>query len=76
MKNERLLNYFSQQVNLFFDNRLGEESRQNLLDAVQNDSDISKVFETERQYRDFIKTKAKRPCPSEDLIKSIKSKLG
>lgn len=75
MKKNNLLNYFSQQVNLYFDNRLTKDSEQNLLDAVNNDSECSKVFNTEKQFRDFIKTNVKRPGASKDLIKSIKSKL-
>lgn len=75
MKKNNLLNYFSQQVNLYFDNRLTKDSEQNLMDAVNNDSVCSKVFNSEKQFRDFIKSNAKRPSASEDLIKSIKSKL-
>jgi|GEM_PF-5148072 len=75
MKNNSLLNYFSQQVNLYLDNRLAEDSKQNLLDAINNDSECSKVYNTEKQFRDFIKTNAKRTSASKDLINSIKSKL-
>jgi len=75
MKNNSLLNYFSQQVNLYLDNRLTSDSEQNLLDAIQHDSECSKVYNKEKQFRDFIKTNLKRPCASEDLINSIKKKL-
>ena len=75
MKNNNLLNYFSQQVNLYLDNRLTSDSEQNLLDAIQCDSECNKVYNSEKQFRDFIKTNLKRPCASEDLINSIKKKL-
>lgn len=75
MKNNNLLNYFSQQVNLYLDNRLNTDSEQNLMDAVNSDSECSKVYNSEKQFRDFIKSNVKRPSASEDLIQSIKSKL-
>jgi len=75
MKNDSLLNYFSQQVNLYLDDRLTEESKENLLEAVKNDSRCSKVLESEKHFRNFIKSNAKRTSVSEDLIKSIKSKI-
>jgi len=75
MKNNNLLNYFSQQVNLYLDNRLNTDSEQNLMDAVNNDSECSQVYNSEKQFRDFIKSNVKRPSASPDLIQAIKSKL-
>ena len=75
MNKNNLLNYFSHQVNLYLDNRLTEDSKENLMDAINNDSECSKVYKTEKQFRDFIRSRAKRPCASKDLINSIKSKL-
>jgi len=75
MKNNNLLNYFSQQVNLYLDNRLNEDSEQNLLDAVNNDTTCNEVFQTEKQFRDLIKTKTQRQSASIELINSIKKKL-
>lgn len=75
MEKNSLLNYFSQQVNLYLDNRLTTDSEQNLLDAIESDSECNKVYNCEKQFRDFIKTNLQRPCASEDLINSIKKKL-
>ena len=75
MKNYNLLNYFSQQVNLYLDNRLNEDSRQNLLDAVENDDTCNQVFQREKQFRDLIKNNAKRQSASIELINSIKKQL-
>ena len=75
MKNNNLLYYFSQQVNLYLDNRLNDDSKQNLMDAINNDSECNEVFKSEKQFRDFIKSNVKRPIASKDLINSIKSKL-
>ena len=41
MAHENLLNYFSQQVNLYLDNRLSEESSQHLLNIVNKDDIIA-----------------------------------
>lgn len=75
MKKNSLLTYFSQQVNLYLDNRLTQDSEQNLLDAINQDSECNKVYNSEKQFRDFIKSNIKRPCVSDDLKKSIKKKL-
>jgi len=75
MKNNSLLTYFSQQVNLYLDNRLTQDSEQNLLDAIQSDSECNQVYNKEKQFRDFIKSNIKRPSASQDLIKSIKKQM-
>lgn len=75
MKNNNLLNYFSHQVNLYFDNRLTEESKQDLLKVVQDDPQCNQVFEKEKHFRNFIKNNVKRPCASAELIKIIRNKI-
>jgi hypothetical protein len=76
MAHENLLNYFSQQVNLYLDNRLNEESSQHLLNTVNQDPECQNVFNKEKNFRDFIKNNAKRTSASEELINIIKDKLG
>ena len=75
MKNYNLLNYFSQQVNLYLDNRLTEESRQNLMEAIDKDDTCNQVFQKEKQFRDLIKSKTTRKSASIELINSIKKNL-
>ncbi len=76
MAHENLLNYFSHQVNLYLDNRLNEESSQHLMAAVNEDDECQQVFNKEKTFRDFVKQNVKRPCASQDLINSIRQKLG
>jgi hypothetical protein len=76
MAHENLLSFFSDQVNLYLDNRLSPESTQHLMDIVQKDDECSQVFKKEKTFRDFVKNNVKRPCASSDLIQSIKSNLG
>lgn len=75
MKNYNLLNYFSQQVNLYLDNRLTEESKQNLMEAIDKDDTCNQVFQKEKQFRDLIKSKTTRKSASIELINSIKKNL-
>jgi len=74
MENKNLLNFFSQQVNLYLDNRLNDDSSESLLNAVNEDKECNKVFNTEKNFRDFVRNNVKRPCASTDLIDSIKNK--
>ena len=74
MENKNLLNFFSQQVNLYLDNRLNDDSSESLLNAVNEDSQCNKVFNTEKNFRDFVRNNVKRPCASSDLIDTIKNK--
>ena len=74
MENKNLLSYFSNQVNLYLDNRLNPDGQETLMNAVDQDQQCGKVFRTEKNFRDFVKNNVKRPCASNDLIKSIKDK--
>ena len=43
------------QVNLYFDNALGENEKQELLSKVDNDPRCCKIFNKEKHFREFIK---------------------
>lgn len=75
MENKHLLNYFSNQVNLYLDNRLTEESKENLLQVVNEDPQCSQMFKEEKDFRDFIKNNVQRPVVSAKLIKDIRNKI-
>jgi tyrosine-protein phosphatase YwqE len=76
MAHENLLHFFSNQVNLYLDNRLNEESSQQLMDIVQKDDECSKLFKTERSFRELIKKNVPRQVVSTDLIQTIKNSVG
>lgn len=76
MAHDNLLQYFSQQVNLYLDDRLNEESKQHLLNVVNQDDECQGVFNREKTFRDFVKNNVKRPCATQQLIDNIKNKLG
>ncbi len=63
------------QINLFFDNELDNENKEQLLNKVDNDPKCQSMFKKERNFRDYIKNNIKRPSVSTDLIQTIKTKL-
>ena len=63
------------QVNLFFDNELADTEKQELLQRVETDPKITKIFKQEKTYRDFIKNNVSRPKVSSDFIQTIKDRI-
>ncbi len=63
------------QINLFFDNELDSENKEQLLYKIDNDPKCQSMFKKERNFRDYIKNNIKRPSVSTDLIQTIKTKL-
>ncbi|MBT8190546.1 MAG: hypothetical protein HKN67_03360 [Saprospiraceae bacterium] len=63
------------QVNLYFDNALGDNEKKELLSRVDNDPRCSKIFKKEKTFREFIKNNVARPSVSTDLIQSIKDRI-
>ena len=76
MAHENLLHFFSNQVNLYLDNRLNEESSQQLMDIVQKDDECSQLFKKEQPFRELIKNNVTRQVVSTDLIQTIKNSVG
>lgn len=75
MKNNHLLNYFSQQVNLYLDDRLNDDSKESLMKAVDQDDTCSQLFNKEKNFRDFVKNNVKRSQVPNQLIDKIRNKL-
>jgi len=63
------------QVNLFFDNELADSEKQELLQQVETNPKITKIFKQEKTYRDFIKNNVSRPPVSSDFIQTIKDRI-
>ncbi len=75
MKKQHLINYFSQQVDLYLDNRLTEESKECLMQIVNQDKECCQIFIKEKNFRDFVKSHVKRPDVPTSLIEDIRSKI-
>ena len=76
MNNKNLLNYFSEQVNLYLDNRLTEDSKETLMKVIDEDPVCNKLYSSEKTFRDFVKNNVKRPSASVELINNIKNRIG
>ncbi len=64
-----------QRIGLYFDNELNPQDQDDLLSLVQNDARCSKMFNKEKNFRDFIKNNVKRPSVSPDMIQSIRDRI-
>lgn len=64
-----------QKINLYFDNALPEKDQRDLLQRVHTDPQCNQMFNKEKNFRDFIKNKAKRSPVSPDIIQSIRDRI-
>ena len=62
-------------INLFFDNELCDHDKEDLLHKVNSDPNCCKIFNKEKNFREFIKNNVKRPEVSSDLIQSIRDRI-
>lgn len=64
-----------QRIEMYFDNELDDKSCQSLLTKVQSDPRCNKLFNKEKNFREYIKTNVKRSSVSADLIQNIKNSI-
>jgi len=69
------MNEIRESINLYFDNALTNDDQQNLLNKVDSDSTCHKIFNQEKNMREFIKNNVTRPAVSPDLIQNIKNNI-
>lgn len=62
-------------IHMYFDNELCNDDCQSLLSKVETDARCSKMFNKEKNFREFIKTNVKRPSVSPDFIQNIKDRI-
>ena len=74
MKNQEIQS-IHQQINLYFDNELGQQDQEDLLHKIDSDPLYNQVYTKELNFRNLIKNHAKRPNVSAHLIQSIKDKI-
>lgn len=75
MGNLHNLDEIHNRVTLYFDNALGDNERDELLEQVNQDPRCSKIFNKEKNFREFLRKNAYRPEVSSDFIQSIKNKI-
>ncbi|MBK7807254.1 MAG: hypothetical protein KA270_11695 [Saprospiraceae bacterium] len=64
-----------QQINLLLDNELPKEDHQNLISRMESDPRCNKIFNKEKDFRDFVKNNVRRPAVSPDFIQNIKDRI-
>jgi hypothetical protein len=74
MDNQNLQN-IREEIGMYFDRQLNAEQQQSLLDRVNADPAYHRVFTQEKEIRDHLKQKVRRPGVSPDLIQSIKDNI-
>lgn len=75
MGNLNKIEEIQNRVTLYFDNALGESEKNELMEQVNQDPRCSKIFNKEKNFREFIKNNVQRPSVSSDLIQNIKDKI-
>lgn len=61
------------QINLYFDNELNQTDSDYLINKIKEDPKKEKIFESEKNFREFIQSNIKRPNVSSSLIANIKN---
>ena len=75
MPNFENMNEIRASINLYFDNALTTDAQQNLLNKVDSDSTCHKIFNQEKNIREFIKNNVTRPDVSTDFIQNIMNNI-
>ena len=75
MPNFENMNEIRASINLYFYNALTTDAQQNLLNKVDSDSTCHKIFNQEKNIREFIKNNVTRPDVSPDFIQNIMNNI-
>jgi hypothetical protein len=75
MQNFDSVKSIRQQINLFLDNELPNEEQQNLIQYMENDARSNKIFNKEKDFREFVKTNVRRSAVSPDFIQNLKERI-
>jgi hypothetical protein len=63
------------QINLFLDNELPIEQKDDLIKAIELNPKSQMIMENEMIFRDFVKSNFKRPEVTQDFVQSIKDRI-
>lgn len=75
MRDQTKSSTLRQQINLYFDNALDPVAKDELLTQVECDTKCSKLFQKEKNFREYIKNNVRRSSVSPDLIQTIKESI-
>jgi len=66
---------FRQKVDLMLDNALSKDAEAEVMKRVATDPEFYKMYETEKYFRDFVRSHVVRPKVTKEFIESIKEKI-
>ncbi len=75
MEGRNSLSDVRQRISLYFDNELDQKDQDDLLEEVHKNPASSRIFEKEKNFRNFIKDNVKRPAVSPDFVQNIRNKV-
>jgi len=75
MEGRNSLSDVRQRISLYFDNELDQKDQDELLKELDNNPASSRIFEKEKNFRNFIKDNVKRPQVSPDFVQNIRNKV-
>lgn len=75
MDNQNDLQSIREEIGMYFDRQLNDDQQKSLLERVNADPAYHRVFAQEKEVRDHLKQKLRRPGVSPDLIQSIKDNI-
>ena len=75
MDNQNDLQNIREEIGMYFDRELNAQQQESLLARVNADPAYHRVFTQEKEIRDHLKQKVRRPGVSPDLIQSIKDHI-
>ncbi len=64
-----------QQINLYLDNELPIEDEKNLKLRVESDPRCTKIYNKEKDFRDFVRNNVRRPAVTPDFIQDLKRRI-
>ncbi|MFZ1455165.1 MAG: hypothetical protein WAT46_03925 [Saprospiraceae bacterium] len=64
-----------QQINLFLDNELSAEDQKNFITQVESDPKSSRILNSEKDFREFVRNNVRRPSVTPDFIRELKNRI-
>ena len=66
---------FRQKIDMYLDNALSHADEKDFVAQINDDPACSRLYASEKNFRDMIKNNIRRPNVSPNLIQTIKEKI-
>jgi hypothetical protein len=63
------------QISLFLDNELPKDDQANLIQFMESDARSNKIYNNEKDFRDFVKNNVRRPSVTPDFVQNLKERI-